>query len=109
MRIDITRADFDRLGFSDWTMCEGAGSDGSYAHYPGGAPVSPPDLYVRIIPKHGVTRACGVTYSMLTAIAALFETKHIDLEATYQGPLSDVTPGEGLEVEILVRPMERTD
>lgn len=109
MRVDITSADFDRLGFDDWTMCEGAGPDGSYAHYPGGATVSAPDVYVRIIPKHGAADACGVSYSMLRAIAALFETQHIDVEATHEGALSDVTQGAGLEVEIVVRPMKRTD
>lgn len=109
MRVDITRAAFDRLGFDDWTMCEGPGPDGSYAHYPSGVPISAPDLYVRIIPKHGVTSHCGTSYSMLSAIAALFATTHIDVEASHEGALSDVTPGAGLDVEIIVRPMQRTD
>ena len=103
MRMDVTRAEFDRLGFDQWTMCDGPGPDGSYAHDYAGQPRAFSKVYVRIIQKNSESR-CGVTYAMMKAIAGLFETDNINLKASYEGDLSDVTPGNGFEAELWVSP-----
>lgn len=101
MRLDVSRAEFDALGLA-WQMCDGPGPAGSYAQGRGGEALPVDIVHVRLIQKDYSSKSMCVSYADLVAIAQLFNTTHIDIDAEHEGPLSDVTPGNGFGASIYI-------
>jgi hypothetical protein len=79
-----TKDDFGRE-FPRWYLCDGASEE-----------------YACIRPARDDWR--GVTYDDLRAFAEFFGTTSINVVSEYDGPYSDVTPGNGFDAYIEVRP-----
>lgn len=113
LRSDVTRAQVLAVTGKHWTLCAHR-EDDRYDLYatrrlPMGLPnidkpIPPEQIVVRIIPSESFSECGGVTFDTLWKLAQLFDTDNINVVTSFEADYSDLTPGAGAEIEIVIRP-----